>query len=151
MIRTSLASFLTVLALAPLAVGAGSCASRDVDTLPSSSPPPAARPVDAQVEPLPPDHGLWTKDSSLPTSCALNGPPPKAPAGCSVVLEGGPTSCKPVSLWTTYAQTTCQAQGRGLTKLDPCTPCGGGNYRYVQYLCCDGAPGPKTDAGVDVR
>lgn len=59
-----------------------------------------------------------------------------APPTCEKRTQGGPTSCKPVATWKQYASEDCIASGLNLTEYGVSEDCGGGNSRYVNYVCC---------------
>jgi hypothetical protein len=71
-------------------------------------------------------------------------PPPAPPAPptppstgvCTSGHDGGETSCKSPETWKSYASETCAGQGLLLTDIAYGTECGGGNHRYMKYLCC---------------
>jgi hypothetical protein len=68
-------------------------------------------------------------------------PPPPAPA-CFGEGQGGETSCKPPELWKQYAADACKARGAELSMIDYAVDCGGGNFRYIKYVCCPPTPPP---------
>lgn len=64
-------------------------------------------------------------------------PVPTPPPGrCEGFSDGGPTSCKSPEIWKRYASDDCSGRGMSLTDIGYSEECGGGNYRYMKYLCC---------------
>lgn len=77
------------------------------------------------------------------TCCPAVPPPPPPPTECTTASQGGPTSCKDVGTWKSYAYEACVAAGATLTDYSTSEDCGNGNTRYVKYTCCSAkAPAP---------
>lgn len=55
---------------------------------------------------------------------------------CSTQVEGGGSSCKPSSVWRSYANDACERDGRTLGKISFGTSCGKDSYREMKYECC---------------
>ena len=63
-------------------------------------------------------------------------------ASCSITTQGGPTSCKPYSLWKQYTVDYCQSIGAVASNTQVRESCGGDNYRYADMTCCPASPPP---------
>jgi len=59
---------------------------------------------------------------------------------CIDDVMGGPTSCKPPEVWSDYVDRACRAQGLYTHGFKVRDSCGGGNYRFAHYRCCDAPP-----------
>ncbi len=78
-------------------------------------------------------------------ACCKTGPKPvpkPEPIACFVDAQGGPTSCKPVDVWTKYASEVCGAKNAKITQIAFAEECAKESFRYVKYECCDGSKPP---------
>lgn len=83
--------------------------------------------------------GIATRAGAQHPTPSVDAPPAMAAMTCSgPLVMGGPTSCKDTATWYGYAKADCAAMGyTALTILSYSTACGGGNYRFVKYQCCN--------------
>jgi hypothetical protein len=56
--------------------------------------------------------------------------------GCVLRTQGSTSSCKDVATWKSYAYSDCASLGMTLNTYAVRVACGGGGYRYVDYVCC---------------
>lgn len=82
--------------------------------------------------PTPPPPATTSPPMSTPPS------PPTPPVGnaCFGGHDGSASSCKPDAVWRQYAAEACARQNATLTEIAFGEPCGGGNHRYMKYVCC---------------
>jgi hypothetical protein len=77
------------------------------------------------------------------TACDTGVTPP--PQTCVIDTMGGETSCKPMSVWTTYAASECASRKMSLNWITPLAPCIYGkdtiqdnvNFGWVCFQCCN--------------
>jgi hypothetical protein len=60
-------------------------------------------------------------------------------SACAQRTQGGPTSCKPLDVWSKDASQDCVASGLVLGEVALRGDCGGGATQFVDYTCCASA------------
>jgi hypothetical protein len=115
--------------------------------LPPPPPPPICKPDDPTT-PLVNEDTCGKGLVCVGGKCVVEPPPPPPPT-CVKDGQGGPTSCKPSSLWKQYASDACKAKGMVLDQFGPYEPCGTDLFRYVSYICCDSQPPPPPTCKPD--
>jgi hypothetical protein len=74
------------------------------------------------------------------TCCAEETPLPPTPhtTTCIVDTMGGPTSCKDMQTWTTYARSECALRGLILNDIRPLVPCwkDSTRFEFVEFTAC---------------